>query len=281
VYQEITAAAVSFVPKKWDVSGNLNRLENGVREAAEAGAELIVAPEGALDGFVFPEILGGEVDPERVFEVALTTRSGIISTVRSLAAELGVCLAFGFAERIGKEVFNSALFLDASGRIRGKYHKMLIGKGYHSDWWYQRVGDRSRAFDTPVGRTGILICNDRWNADLARIPVLDGARLLLICSYGNRARKQDAAVIARARENGVPVVEANVGVSLIVSKGEVVACSRRMTGFALARIAIPAPPSRQRRDEQERRFLNWRKGELKRRYEEKVAGVRGKSERKK
>jgi predicted amidohydrolase len=180
---------------------------------------------------------------------------------------------FCFAEKIARDVFNSALFIDNTGRIRGRYHKMLTGKGTHPSWWYQRLGAKSRAFNTPFGRAGFLICNDRWNADLARIPVLDGARLLLICSYGNRARRQDAAVIARARENGVPVVEANVGVSLIVSKGEAVACARRMTGVTVAPIAIPLPPSRQHRDEHEARFLAWREGELKSRYKRKVRGA--------
>ena len=28
-----------------------------------------------------------------------------------------------------------------------------------------------------------MVCNDRWNADLARLQVLDGAQLLLIPSY--------------------------------------------------------------------------------------------------
>jgi predicted amidohydrolase len=75
MFQEIQAAAVSFVPKKWDLAANLDSLEKSVRRAAEAGAELVVAPEGALDGFVFPEILEGRVAAERVYEVALTVRS--------------------------------------------------------------------------------------------------------------------------------------------------------------------------------------------------------------
>ena len=49
---------------------------------------------------------------------------------------------------------------------------------------YNEVGEHGRAFDTPLGRVGFLICNDRWNADLARLPVLDGADLILIPSYG-------------------------------------------------------------------------------------------------
>eukprot|EP01046_Picozoa_sp_COSAG06_P032466 COSAG06_NODE_3246_length_5621_cov_7.646324_3_plen_226_part_00 len=60
------------------------------------------------------------------------------------------------------------------------------------------------------------------NPDLARLPVLDGANMLLIPSFGSCSPTQDDAVVARARENGVAIVEANVGLLLAVSKGEIV-----------------------------------------------------------
>ena len=93
---------------------------------------------------------------------------------------------------------------------------------------------------------------------MARIPVLDGASYLLIPSYGSRSFDQDHAVLARARENGVPVVEANVGVTLIISKGEIVARSRKIETMVTATMAIPAAPSRSNRDLQESAFLRQR-----------------------
>ena len=109
------------------------------------------------------------------------------------------------------------------------------------------------------------ICNDRWNPDIARIPVLDGAQFLLIPSFGSRNRDQDAAVLARARENGVAIVEANVGVTLIISKGEVVAVSRKETTVIYGTIEVPATASAANRDRHERAFLRWRKKEMPRR----------------
>lgn len=47
-------------------------------------------------------------------------------------------------------------------------------------------------------------------------------------------------MLARARENGVPIGDANVGVTRIVSKGEVVACERRVDAVTVATIVIPA-----------------------------------------
>jgi predicted amidohydrolase len=173
-------------------------------------------------------------------------------------------LVFGFAERIGSDVFNCAVFIDDAGTIRGKYHKMQFAEGYDEAWWFNRLGHESRAFDTPYGRVGMLICNDRWNPELARIPVLDGARLLLIPSYGSRSAEQDQAVLSRARENGVPIVEANVGVRLLIDNGEVAAVDRADRGVTFGEITIPSPvaPDAAARDRAETEFLQWRKTEM-------------------
>ena len=270
MFKDVRVAALSFRPVKLDLPGNAARLEEMFREAAAGGAELAVAPEGVLEGYVVNEIIDGEIPPEEIQHVSLTMRSPVIGRFRELARSLNMCLAFGLAERIGGEVYNCAVFLDQKGRLRGKYHKMQLAEGHHRSWWYNRLGKRSRAFDTPFGRAGMVICNDRWNPDIARIPVLDGARFLLIPSFGSTARAQDRAVLARARENGVPIVEANVGVTLIVSKGEIVALSRKKTAITHGTIAIPAPPSLRNRDRQERGFLAWRRREMPLRYRERM-----------
>ncbi len=266
MFQEVTAAAISFVPEKFGLQGNADRLEEMFRKAAGGGAQLAVAPEGVLEGYVVSPIISGEQPAERMKEVALTMRSPVIGRFRELARELKICLAFGLAERIGRNVFNCALFIDQTGRIRGKYHKMQLAEGSHRSWWFNRLGKKSRACNTPFGRCGFLICNDRWNTDIARIPVLDGAQYLLIPSFGSRSKEQDKAVLARARENGVPIVEANVGVTLIVSKGEIVSLSRRETAVTFGTIEVPAAVSPANRDRHERAFLRWRKSEMPRRY---------------
>lgn len=269
--QRVRVAAISMVPEKLDLAGNVARLEAAFRQAAAGGAKLAVAPEGVLDGYVINPMLKGEIPVERMHEVAIPMDGVIIARFRALAKELALCLVFGFAERVGGDVFNTAVFIDHSGRIRGKYHKMQFDEGHHSDWWFNRLGTASRAFDTPFGRCGILICNDRWNPALAKIPALDGAQFLVVPAYGSTSRAQDTAVIERARETGLPIVEANVGVSLIVSGGEIVAQKREKTAIAFGEIEIPAArvSNLAERDTTERQFLRWRDEEMKRRFEEK------------
>ena len=268
VFTQVRVAACSFKPRKFDVAANADRMEGLFRRAADAGAELAVAPEGALDGYVVMPIIEGAQPAERMHEAAVSLRGPEIGRFRALARELGICLAFGLAERIGGDVYNCAVFIDATGEICGTYHKMQLAEGYRDDWWFNRLGTRSRAFATPFGKCGVLICNDRWNPKIARIPVLDGARYLLIPSYGSRGRHQDRAVLARARENGVPIVEANVGVTLIISKGEVVACERRVDAMTVGAIEVPSAPSVANRDRQEETFLRWRAEEMPNRYQQ-------------
>lgn len=263
----LEVAAVSFEPVKFDLEGNANRLEKAFRMAADHGARIAVAPEGALDGYVVNEIIAGKADAERMREVAVELDSPVIKRFQKLAKELRMALVFGLAEKMGDDVFNCAVFIDHTGKICGKQHKMQFAEGYDSGWWFNRLGKQSRAFDTPYGRCGILICNDRWNPALAKIPALDGAQFLVIPSFGSTSRKQDEAVLSRGRETGLPVIEANVGVTLIVNEGKIAAVDREREGLAVSEITIPSEraPNAIARDQVEADFVRWREGEMKQR----------------
>lgn len=237
----VKVAAISFIPQQANVAANADRLEKAFRDAAATGAKIAVAPEAVLDGYITYDVLWGKIPTDRMREVALPVDHPVIQRFQNLARELGICLVFGFAEAADSDIYNTAVFINDQGTICGKYRKMQFEEGYHPDWWYNRLGQESRAFSTPYGRCGILICNDRWNPALARIPKLDGAQFLVIPAYGLRATKQDEAVLARARETSLPVIEANVGVTLVISRGEIVAVQRDKTGMTVADIEIPPP----------------------------------------
>jgi len=275
---KVRVAAVSFVPQKFDLTGNADRLETAFRSARQGDAQLAVAPEGALDGYVVNEIIAGGAAAEEMRDVAIPIDHPVIDRFQKLAIELEMCLVFGFAELVEGDVYNCAIFIDDEGDICGKYHKMQFAEGYDPSWWFNRLGSRSRAFDTPFGRCGILICNDRWNPQLARIPVLDGAQFLLIPAFGSTSKSQDEAVLSRAKENGVPVVEANVGVTLVTSERSIVAVDRQREGITFGEISIRPAVERQekRRDELEAEFLQWRKAEMRLRWQQKQMRLEGK-----
>ena len=267
MYESVEVAAISFRPAKWDKAGNADRMEELFVRAAQKKPRLILTTEGALEGYVVMEIVEGRATAEAMLEVAEPIDGPYIRRFQKLARTLKTCLAFGFAERIGDEAFNCALFLDQEGAICGRYHKVQLAEGTHSSWNFNRIGQKLRAFDTPIGRAGFVICNDRWNPDIVRALVLDGARIILIPSYGSKTKEQNQAVLARARENGVPIVEANVGMNLIISKGEICAYQWGNDQITYGVVDIPEAPGAEAARQAEQDYLAAQTPEMERRYE--------------
>ena len=275
MYQSVKVSAISLKPIKWDKASNADKLEAFFVEAAKDTPQLILATEGVLEGYVVMDVIEGRTTTEAMLEIAEPLDGAYIHRFRRLAKQLKTCLCFGFAERRGtSSVYNSAVFIDTNGEICGTYHKTQFAEGTHPSWNFNCIGETIRAFDTPFGRAGILICNDRWNPLIARTLVLDGAQFLLIPSYGSKGKSQNQTVLARARENGVPIVEANVGMNLIISKGEIVAYKWGNDQISTANIDIPTPPSIEvaRRAEQE--YLQAQGTEMEARYRKTIDRLR-------
>ena len=112
---KVRVAAISFVPVKFDLQGNADRLEQAFREAKQGGAEIAVAPEGILEGYVVNEIIAGEFPAEKMKDVAVPIDDPVIKRFQRLAQELEMSLVFGLAERIDDDVYNSAVFIDPEG----------------------------------------------------------------------------------------------------------------------------------------------------------------------
>ncbi len=243
MFRRCRAAAVSFRPRKWNKAYNADKLEEFFRKAAKEKPDVIVAPEGALEGYVISDVTWHRERAPAFLDLAEPLDGPYIKRFRKLARQLKTCLCFGFAERIERDVWNSAAFIDHTGTICGVHHK--VTETTHPTWNFARQADHVRAFDTPLGRCGILICSDRWMPLLARTLVLDGAQFLLIPTFGSKEQTQTKAVLARARENGVPIVQANVGMAQVISKGEIVAYRWGLDQIATGFIDIPVTPSKQ------------------------------------
>lgn len=273
MYESVEVAAISFKPAKWDKAANAERMEALFVQAAEKRPQLIVTTEGALEGYVVMDVIEGRAAAEALLAVAEPIDGPYIRRFQKLARSLNTCLAFGFAERIGDEAYNCALFLDQQGEICGRYHKVQLAEGTHPSWYFNRVGNRLRAFDTPLGRAGFVICNDRWNPEIVRTLVLDGARIILIPSYGDKSKRQNQAVLARARENGVPIVEANVGMNLMISKGEICAYQWGNDQITYGVVEIPLAPSTAIARQAEQAYREAQPSEMEQRYQKTVARI--------
>lgn len=60
-FRKIRVAAISMKPSKWKKEENANRLEEMFRQAAETDAELALAPEGVIEGYVRGESKAGVI----------------------------------------------------------------------------------------------------------------------------------------------------------------------------------------------------------------------------
>lgn len=129
----VVVAALQFKPWRGAVEENRERLAYLIRTAAEAGAELVVAPEMCTTGYVFP-------DRESI-RPYLETRGGPTHQLfADLALELGITLAYGWAEidSDSDRFYNAATVLFGDGRDPIPYRKRLL---YEADTTWAEPGD--------------------------------------------------------------------------------------------------------------------------------------------
>lgn len=159
-----------------DVETSVARVEDLVRQAARAGAQVILPPE-LFEGPYFPQR-----EDEAFFDLARPAEGHpTIERFQRVAGELGVVVPVSFFERAGHAHYNSLAMVDADGSVLGVYRKSHIpdGPGY-SEKFYFRQGDTGfRVFDTRFGRVGAGICWDQWYPECARAMSLLGAEVLL------------------------------------------------------------------------------------------------------
>ena len=68
-------------------------------------------------------------------------------------------------------------------------------------------------------------------------------------------KSQNISVLERARENGIPIVQANVGLALIIDKGEIIAYSRKIDSILYGEINIPDSSSKILARDLEKQYL--------------------------
>ena len=198
-----------------DVSKNVARMTELVREAAGRGAHVILMPE-LFEGHYFPRAQR-EVEFAHARPVA---DHPTIAHFAELARALGVVLPVSFFEQDGPAYYNSIAIVDADGRVRGVYRKSHIpdGPGYQEKFYFRPGNTGFRAWPTRHGTIGAGICWDQWFPEAARAMAVLGADILLYpTAIGSEPEEPDVstkdpwqrAMIGHAVSNSVAVVAAN------------------------------------------------------------------------
>jgi predicted amidohydrolase len=238
-----------------DLDACVQRVEQTVRWARACGATLIVFPEATLGGYIYERRPG---DPVRVAAApppALPGHAEVFARLGRAAGSAVICI--GYTEAAPGGPFSSAVCLSGDG-ILGRHRKVHLPAGERGVF---RPGEAFAAFDTPVGRLGMLVCYDKVFPEAARALALDGAEIVACLSAWPVCRRRPARWMrhdrqvhhfnlldqARAVENQVVWVSANhcgrfgrlrfPGQAKVVDPdGRVLASTGGRPGVAVARI---------------------------------------------
>lgn len=211
---KVTVAATQMACS-WDQKANVERAISLTRQAAEAGANVVLIQELFETPYFCIDNQNRHFDLARPAEGHPT-----IERYQQLARELDIVLPVSFFERSGLAYYNSVAMIDADGSVLGLYRKSHIPDfPLYEEKFYFSPGDTGfRVFPTAFGNIGIGICWDQWFPEAARAMVLQGAEMLLYpTAIGNELDKPDLdsashwqmTMRGHAAANIVPVIASN------------------------------------------------------------------------
>lgn len=204
--------------KSTDLSKNFSDSLKAIRQAAEAGAKLVVLQE------LHCSLYFCQQEDVNAFNLAETIPGPSTNVLGELAKSLSIVIVASLFEKRAAGLYhNTAVVLDADGSIAGKYRKMHIpdDPGFYEKFYFTPGDIGFEPIQTRVGKLGVLVCWDQWFPEAARLMALAGAELLIYPTAigwdprdddAEQRRQLDAWVIsqrAHAVANGVPVLSCN------------------------------------------------------------------------
>lgn len=249
-----------------DIQRALAKVEGIVADARAAGVGLLVLPDATLGGYLSDL---RRPDPAAL-PPGLTEDSPEVRRIIALAGDMVVCVGYTEEALVDGELrlFNTALCVTGSG-VLGRHRKVHRPAG---ESLVYDAGESFAAFDTPVGRLGLLIDYDKTFPEAARSLALDGATTLACLSawpasitdrasrlpQDRQSRLFDLYDCARAAENQVVWVSSNqtgvmgglrfLGQAKVVGPGgDILARTSSKGGLAVAEVDVDVEVARARR----------------------------------
>ncbi|HTJ69928.1 MAG TPA: carbon-nitrogen hydrolase family protein [Actinospica sp.] len=238
-----------------DLEEDFATAERLIKQARADDVRLLALPEACLGGYLLSLDDDADLDAG---PPALSLDGPEIARLAALAQDMVVVA--GYCEDAGDARYNSVACVTGDG-VLGNHRK--VHQPLSEDASYAS-GDRFHAFDTPVGRVGMMICYDKAFPESARALALDGAEIGVCVSAWPGARTNAVADLeqdrwkrrfdlfdrARALENQIVWLSANqsgtfgslrfVGSAKVVDPGgEILADTGVGGGIAVAEIDVP------------------------------------------
>jgi N-carbamoylputrescine amidase len=158
-----------------DADDNLARAVSFIEQAAGLGAEVVCLPE------LFRSLYFCQREDAALFDLAEQVPGPSTQAIGRVAREKNITVIAPIFERRAAGLYhNSAAIIDTGGNVSGIYRKMHIpdDPAYYEKFYFTPGDLGFRAFDTPVGSIGTLICWDQWYPEGARLTALRGANVL-------------------------------------------------------------------------------------------------------
>ena len=183
-----------------DPQTNRQRMAQRFTQARQDGADLVIFPECAVNGYCFDSRAAAAA-------VAEPLAGSSVEMFTSLCREQGGLAVFGMLELAGTQLFNAAVLVGAEGLLASyrKVHLPYLGVDRFVDF-----GDAAFAVHemTHAGqslRLGLNICYDSGFPESSRVLALAGADLVVLpTNWPNGAELlAEHAIPTRAMENGI------------------------------------------------------------------------------
>jgi NAD+ synthase (glutamine-hydrolysing) len=190
-----------------DLAGNVAKIKDYARRAAEAGADLVAYPELCLTGYPPEDLL---LKPRFVSD-CLEALQDIVEFSREVG-ETG--LVVGAVDR--REVLYNAAAVIAKGRLAAVYHKVhLPNYGVFDERRYFTPGAQGLIVTVAGVDVGLSICEDIWFAEgPPQAEAAAGAELLLNINASpydtGKGENRVAVLAARAARNAAAVAYVNL-----------------------------------------------------------------------
>jgi N-carbamoylputrescine amidase len=154
---------------------NLDKALARIEEAAARGAKVVCLQE------LFRSRYFCQSEEARNFDLAEPIPGPTTEALSAAAAARKVVIVGSIFERRTEGVYhNTAVVLDADGRLAGRYRKMHIPDDPHYyEKFYFTPGDLDfTAHRTAHATVGALVCWDQWFPEAARLVALAGAQIV-------------------------------------------------------------------------------------------------------
>ena len=158
-----------------DPQKNLKKAVSRIKLAASEGAQVVCLEE------LFRTEYFCRTENSRNFDLAESIPGPATDTLCKIAGtSKTVIIASLFEKRASGVYHNTAVVIDADGKLLGKYRKMHIpdDPGFYEKFYFVPGDLGFRTFKTRYAKIGVLICWDQWFPEAARLTALGGAEIL-------------------------------------------------------------------------------------------------------